>query len=118
MPVTGKLSLKFYEKLGDEVTNELVTWLNEVDATYRADLKELNEANFARFDAKLEQRLAEFRRDLTGEFGSQFSELRNQMAELKNQVAGVQAELIKWTFLFWLGTIGIVLLLLRFPPAS
>jgi len=30
-----------------------------VDATYRADLREFNELHFARFDAKLEQRLAE-----------------------------------------------------------
>jgi len=30
-----------------------------VDATYSADLRELNELNFARFDAKLEQRMAE-----------------------------------------------------------
>lgn len=29
-----------------------------MDATYRADLRELNELNFARFDAKLEQRSA------------------------------------------------------------
>src|SRR2546429_6331270 len=29
-----------------------------LDATYRADLRELNELNFSRFDAKLEQRLA------------------------------------------------------------
>ena len=27
-----------------------------VDATYRSDLRALNELNFARFDAKLEQR--------------------------------------------------------------
>jgi len=30
-----------------------------VDATYRTELRELNELNFARFDAKLEQRVAE-----------------------------------------------------------
>ena len=59
MPVTAKLSRKFYEKLGDEVANELVEWFNLVDATYRSDLRELNELNFARFDAKLEQRIAE-----------------------------------------------------------
>ena len=35
-----------------------MAWSNAVDATYRADLRELNELNFARFDAKLEQRLA------------------------------------------------------------
>ncbi len=35
-----------------------------MDSTYRPDLRELNELNFARFDAKLAQRLAEQRVDL------------------------------------------------------
>src|SRR2546430_2360290 len=39
--------------------NELVEWFNQVEATYRGELRELNELNFARFDAKLEQRSAE-----------------------------------------------------------
>jgi hypothetical protein len=59
MPVTAKLSRKFYEALGDDVANELVDWFNAVDATYRSDLRDLNELNFARFDAKLEQRWVE-----------------------------------------------------------
>ena len=63
--ITAKLSQKFYEKLGEDVTNELVNWLNAVDATCRADLRELNEANFARFDAKLGERLAELESRLT-----------------------------------------------------
>src|SRR4029077_3371420 len=57
MPVTAKLSRKFYEKFGDELTNELVEWFNQVDATYRGDLRELNDVNFARFDAGLDQRV-------------------------------------------------------------
>ena len=64
MPVTAKLSKRFYDVLGEDVANELVDWFNAVDSTYRADLRELNELNFARFDAKLEQRLAELRVDL------------------------------------------------------
>ena len=48
MPVTAKLSRKFYETFGDEIANELVEWFNQVDATYRADLRELNELNFQR----------------------------------------------------------------------
>ena len=64
VPVTAKLSREFYEKFGDTIADELVNWFNQVDATYRADLKELNELNFARFDAKLEQRLAELRAEL------------------------------------------------------
>ena len=63
--VTAKLSQQFYEKLGEDVTNELVNWVNAVDATYRGELRELNEANFARFDAKLGERLAELESRLT-----------------------------------------------------
>ena len=59
VPVTAKLSRKFYEKLGDGVANELVESFNSVDATYRSDLRELNELNFARFDAKVEPRWAQ-----------------------------------------------------------
>jgi hypothetical protein len=56
MPVTAKLSKQFYDRLGDEIANELVDWFNKVDDTYRTELRDLNELNFARFDAKLEQR--------------------------------------------------------------
>ena len=59
MPVTARLSRAFYERLGDEITNELVAWFNDVDETYRNDLRDLNELNFARFDAKVEQRFAQ-----------------------------------------------------------
>lgn len=65
MPVTAVLSKKFYEKFGEDVTNELVNWFNAVDATYRAELRELNELNFARFDAKLGERLAVLESRLT-----------------------------------------------------
>ncbi len=58
MPVTARLSKRFYDVFGEEIANELVDRFNQVDDTYRADLRELNELNFGRFDAKLEQRLA------------------------------------------------------------
>jgi hypothetical protein len=48
----------------EDIANELVEWFNAVDQTYRSDLREINELNFARFDAKQEQRLAELRADL------------------------------------------------------
>jgi hypothetical protein len=65
MPVTAKLSKRFYEVLGEDVANELVNWFNNVDATYRAELRELNELNFARFDAKVGERLAELESRIT-----------------------------------------------------
>ncbi len=59
MPVTAKLSKQFYDALGEGVANELVDWFNQVDATYRLDLRELNDRNFQRFDAKIGERLAQ-----------------------------------------------------------
>lgn len=96
MPVTAKLSRKFYEKFGDEITNELVNWFNDVDATYRLELREINELNFARFETKLEQRVAELR----GEF--------------KTGLAGLETRLIRWMFLFWVGTLGTLIALQKF----
>ncbi len=59
MPATPKLSRKFYDTFGEDVVNELVDWFNHMDATYRANLRDMNELNFVRFDATLQQRLAE-----------------------------------------------------------
>lgn len=107
MPVTAKLSRKFYEKLGEDVTNELVDWFNAVDATYRADLRELNELNFARFDAKLEQRLAES----DAKWERRIAEFR---ADLRVEIQTARADLVKWMFAFWAPTaLGIGALLLR-----
>ena len=93
MPVTAKLSKRFYEVLGEDVANELVNWFNEVDATYRADLRELNELNFARFDAKLEQRLAE----LDAKWGTRWTALD---AKLEQRLAELDAEWgTRWTAL-------------------
>ena len=123
MPVTARLSKLFYERLGEQVANELVDWFNAVDTTYRSDLRELNEQNFARFDAKLEQRLAVMQSELRSELLSR-AEFRAEIAGLatKAQIAGLatkaeiaglatkadladlRAELIKWMFLFWAGT--------------
>ncbi|MBA2688480.1 MAG: hypothetical protein H0U64_10300, partial [Gemmatimonadaceae bacterium] len=55
LPVTAKLSGRFYERFGDQITNELVDWFNSVDTTYQAQVREINESNRlwmeARFDA-------------------------------------------------------------------
>jgi len=59
MPVTARLSKRFYDQFGDDIAQDLVDWFNQVDATDRRDLHTVNELNFARFDAKLEQRFAE-----------------------------------------------------------
>jgi len=81
---------------GEDIVNELVEWFNQMDATYRADLadlRELNEMNWARFDAKLEQRVSEIR-----------SEMQTFKAEVRGDLKELKADIIKWMFLFWAGT--------------
>ena len=95
MPVTAKLSRKFYEKFGDDVANEPVDWFNMVDATYRSDLRELNEVNYARFDAKLEQRIAELRSEMQVGFATVSSQLDGRLARLETR-------LTKRLFGFWI----------------
>jgi hypothetical protein len=95
VPVTAKLSRKFYERFWDDLTNELVEWFNQVDATYRSELRETNELNWARFEAKLEQRIAEVR------------------ADLHTGLANLKTELIRWMFVFWVGTLGTLIALLK-----
>src|SRR5256885_2769392 len=91
MPVTAKLSRKFYEKFGDEVTNELVEWFNLVDATYRSDLRELNELNYARFEAKLEQRIAELRAEMQAGFARVDGRMDARVARGDQRLAAVEA---------------------------
>ena len=94
MPVTAKLSKRFYDVLSEDVANELVDWFNAVDLTYRADLRELNELNFARFDAKLEQRLAELR-----------GELRTGIQQVRMEIQQMRSVLLRWMFGFWVTTL-------------
>ena len=95
MPVTAKLSRKFYEKFGDDIANELVDWFNMVDATYRLELRELNEVNYARFDAKLDQRIAELRAEMQVGFSTADAKLEQRLAQLETR-------LTKRLFGFWI----------------
>lgn len=113
MPVTARLSKAFYDRFGEQATNELVDWFNQVDASYRSDLRELNELNFARFDAKLEQLIAEVKAYLARL--EERMDRRFESASTSADLAAQRAELIKWMFLFWVGTVvpilGVVLAL-------
>lgn len=91
MPVTATMSRKLTERLGEDVADELVNWLNDVDSRHTLQLRELADMYFARFDAKLEQRLA----------------------ELRTEIAVTRADLIKWMFIFCAGSVVTVVGLLK-----
>ncbi len=127
MPVTAKLSRRFYEQFGDDLANELVDWFNAVDATYRSDHRELNERNFARFDAKLEQRfagqetewdrrLAHLEAQIEQRFAQQDSKsdrrfadhelrLERGLAEFRTALQSLKVDVVRWLFAFWTSTL-------------
>ncbi|HEV8148898.1 MAG TPA: hypothetical protein VGP61_01805 [Gemmatimonadales bacterium] len=83
MPVTARLLQRLHESLGDDATNDLFSWWEEAATVNRAAVREVADLYYARFDARLEKGLAEVR-----------SEMANQ-----------RADLIKWMFIFWVGTV-------------
>ena len=136
------MSRQFYDRFGDEIANELVEWFNQVDATYRGDLRELNELNFARFDAKLEQRFAEYDAKLARRLAEYDVRLERRFAEYdvklerrfaesdvklerrfaqqdtkwEQRFAGLETRLLRWMFLFWATNLAALVGLARLKP--
>jgi len=93
MPVTPRLSRKLHQALGEEAAEDLVNWIQQLDAQ-RADVA-------TRAD------LAELRQEM--EVG--FAELRQEMAHLEARLERRIADLIKWSFVFWVGAVGAIAML-------
>ena len=115
---------RFYQRLGDDIATELVEWFNAVDATYRSDVRAIADAQSARIDAQMGQMRAELRQEIAGlgaelrqEIGESRSALHQEIGELRTETragfADLKAELLRWMFLFWVGTMGTVLALLK-----
>ena len=122
MPVTAKLSRKFYETFGDDIAGELVEWFNSVDAAYRSEFRDLFEIHFARFEAKLDQFRAEMRAEMRADYatkGEVFSvkdevrAVKDDVTALSIRLAALESRLIRWMFLFWVGTLGTLVALLK-----
>lgn len=125
MPL-AKLSERFYQKFGHDSVEELVTWLNQMDTTYRTDLREVNELNFARFDAKLEQRASELDAKLHEAIQDLRVELRTGLSDLRSEfkvaLEAQTALLVKWMLGFWVMTVptlaGVLVVVQHFLPAA
>ncbi|HTS87482.1 MAG TPA: hypothetical protein VMG41_03240 [Gemmatimonadales bacterium] len=116
MPVTAKLSKRFYDTFGDEVTNDLVAWFNQVDATYRQELREQNDLNWARVEARIGQAEASLR----SEFNQGLARVETRIGQVEASLRSdfgvgleqLRSDLLKWMFFFWIGTaltvIGVV----------
>jgi len=131
VPITAKLSNKFYEKLGDDVANELVEWLNLVDTSYRHEFKDLFEANFRRLESemaglqvRLESEMGRLREGMGGLREHVEARMTGFEEALSARLAGLgdrldaklekqRSALLAWMFVFWVGTMGTVLAMLK-----
>ena len=127
MPVTAKLSQKFYQRLGNDIATELVEWFNAVDATYRSDVRAIAAAQSARIDAQMGQMRAELRQELSEqgaqlrvEIGALRSEMRMGFASVGDKFQAMEprtdaklerlkSEMLRWMLAFWVGTVGAIL---------
>jgi hypothetical protein len=110
-----------------------------VDTTYRSEIRELFGANFGRFDAKLEQRVAELRAEFGQRIGALDAKLEQRTAELRAELGQrtteVRAELreglallegrlvarmglsesrlVRWMFVFWAASVATSIALIQ-----
>jgi hypothetical protein len=107
MPIPARLSRRLNETFGEEAAGEMVDWMQRVDAQ-RAELRELNELNFARVDARLnrvEERFAEFGREMNARFAQMEATI---VGRLEAKIEQRTADLMKWSFLFWVGAVAAI----------
>lgn len=97
MPVVVNLSKAFYDRFGDDIVSEMVEVLNEVEGAAQRSLHEINDLNYARFEARLEQRISELR-----------AELRVEMAALRAELVGAfhagMVVQMRWMVAMWATT--------------
>lgn len=128
MPVAIKLSKRFYDTFGQEVTNELVDALNAVDTSYRAEFRELFSAHFGQLRAEMERLAAQLR----GEMNQLGTELRGEMKQLElrldaridrlegrmtafeqklsGDLKAMKSHLVAWMVGLWFATAGLAIL--------
>ena len=102
VPITPRLSQKLQQTLGGQEGAEFVNWMHRMDAhvsevATRSDLGELR-AEFAQLRAD-------------------FAELRQEtqvgFAQLETRLERRIGDLIKWSFVFWVGAVGAIAMLAR-----
>jgi len=110
LPVTARLSRKFYEHFGDDIAGEFVDWFNAVDSTYQQQLRDLNDLNWERFKAEMDARFAQV--------DARFAQFEARLTEkFSDKLSDTKSDLMKWMFIYWTGTLlslgGLMVALLR-----
>ncbi len=118
MPITPRLSQKLQQTLGEEAGAESMNWMHQVDARVgdvatRADLAVLRgDLAVLRGDlAELRQTTRADMAELRQEMQVGFAKMHEEMARLETRFERRFGDLIKWSFVFWVGAVGAIAML-------
>ena len=102
--ISGRLTHKVYETLGQEAGEDLVNWMHGIDAQ-RWEFRELHETSTARFEARLGEAVAQLRSEMV----TMKTELQVGLSKLETTIERRYASLLRWSFLFWIGSVATVI---------
>lgn len=117
MAVPARLTRKLREVLGTEAGEDLMTLIDELHSQ-RNDLAEFREQILAavqRSERALVDRIQGVEVNLTERIGGVEVRLTERMGKLEagvsERIGNVKADLMKWSFLFWVGAVGAIAML-------
>ena len=102
VPITPRLSQKLQQTLGGREGAEFVNWMHQVDARER--------------DVATHGDLAQLRADLRADFAELRHEMQVGFATLETRFERRFGDLIKWSFVFWVGAVAAIAMLARVLP--
>ena len=125
MAVPAQISKKLRESLGPEAGEILVTWLQEMRAEHdelrasiRADFAEFRHEMAALIQASESRLIDRIHKEVVtlgdrihaveARLDERVGRVEVRVAEVKADVAGVKADLMKWSFVFWVSAVGAI----------
>ena len=99
MTVPRRLHRRLQQALGPEAAEDLVNLLDGVELQ-RSELRAFREGMRADF--------AEFREGMHTEFADFRSDMQKQISGLDTRLEKVKADLLRWSFVFWVGAVAAI----------
>lgn len=116
MSLSARLSATIHRVLGDAPGADLVDWMQRVDSS-QSEHRELLDLRYSTLESRMHSLQLEVRADiaeLRHETQMEFAKVRGEMVGLEMRLTSKIdqrfADLIKWSFVFWVGAVAAALL--------
>jgi hypothetical protein len=108
MAATQRLTRALQQQLGDELSRELLTWMGRMDSS-RSELTELHN-DFRTFVVQTNSRFDAIETRMDAGFARADAKFDGKLEALEFKLGSMidarHAELMKWAFVFWCGSIS------------